>query len=198
MNDDYGIRISRIKFAVYTTVFGVLWGILEMTAGTWLQMLNVPFRGALLAGAGSVVLCAGRVFSPVYGSCLVMGVLAAAVKTISYSAFKLGPVSGILIEAALAEVILSAAGLSRVSVFLACLVNSLEGVPHFFVSNWIVYGGDIFSSYMRAVEKIQLMLGLSGGFWVKVLALWAAGHIAIGAASGAVAVYAVERLKHEI
>ena len=50
--------IDKKRVLVYTTVFGVLWGVLEMLLGTWLHMMRFPFTGALMAGIGGVVVSA--------------------------------------------------------------------------------------------------------------------------------------------
>lgn len=193
MND----HASRIRFAVYTTVFGVLWGLAEMFLGTWLKALNMPLKGAVMAAIGAVLLSAGRVYVPRRWSTLSTGLVAAALKMVSFSAFKLGPVSGIMIEALVMEAVFSVFGNGSAAVFWATLLACFEGVPHFFVSNWLVYGGGIFAAYMDAVARIQKMLGFSGDMWLKVLAVWAGAHLVIGALAGAGAAAVAGRIRRE-
>lgn len=188
----------RIKFLAYTTVFGVLWGLVEMFAGTYLKMMNFPFKGALMAGVGGIILCVERVYTPVRLATITTAAFAALMKIFSFSAFKLGPVAGILIEGAIIEAVLTLFGTSAASVFLAVLLACFEGVPHFFATNWIIYGGDIFKVYMEAVRAAQKFLRLGENAWVKVVAFWLLGHLVVGIAAGLSAVYITKKLENEI
>ena len=95
------------------------------------------------------------------------------------------------------EAVFSVFGTGRPAVFGAVVLASLEGVPHFFLSNWLIYGGGIFGAYMDAVAKIQKMLGLAGDVWLKVVGVWVAGHAFLGIIFGAIAVVVAKRIEHE-
>ena len=190
-------KISEIKFLVYTTVFGVLWGVFEMFIGTYLHLLNVPLRGAFMAGAGSVILCVSRFYVDKPGATLAMGMVAAAVKMLSFGAFKLGPVGGIIIESLIVEIVLTVFRLNLFSVFSACLLACLEGVPHFFATNWIIYGGDIFGAYLDVLKKISAIFGIKTEFYWKIIFLWVSAHLLIGSLAGLAALSMMRKLKNE-
>ena len=63
-------------------VFGTLWGISEITMGSVLHTLNIPFTGAFLAAIGLMIALVGRVFVPRKGSIFVHWLDRNAFKTI--------------------------------------------------------------------------------------------------------------------
>jgi hypothetical protein len=189
MRDD----AARIRTLVYTTLFGSLWGVLEMFLGGYLHMIQFPLRGALLAAIGSVLLCAARLRVDRPGATLAAGAVAAAVRLSAIGGFKLGPIVGIGIEAALLEAVLTGFGCGRPQFLAGCALACLEGIPHFFVTNWLFFGRGIFATYLEVVEKMQGFFGLPPGLWKAVVAVWAAAHLVLGLAAGAAAAALVRR-----
>jgi len=186
---------NKTRVLVFTTVFGALWGVLEMFLGSWFHMVQFPLAGAVMAAQGAVILCVERAYTPVFGASLWTGLVALALKSVSIGAVKLGPVAGILIEAVLAEAALTALGPRRTGFFVTGLACCLEGVPHFFVTNWIFYGKGIFSAYLGLVKALESFFGLGAGLWKEILAVWVAAHILLGLASGFAAVGVAKYLR---
>jgi len=186
---------EKIRFVVYTTIFGVLWGAAEMLLGTFLHMVQFPFRGALMASIGAIILCLGRTYTPVRGATVCTGIVALALKMISAGGFKMGPAVGIMIETFLAELVLSLFGTSRLSFTLACMLCALEGVAHFFITNWLTYGRGIFKAYMQVVTGLQKFFGFPDGFWKEVIAFWIIVHFLFGGAAAWVSIKAARRLR---
>jgi len=187
--------VERVRLIVYTTVFGVLWGILEMMLGSYLHMIQFPFRGAFMAGIGSVILCTERIYTDKPGATLSTGIVAVFFKLMSLGAFKLGPAAGILIESALAEMVLTLLGCGKMQFLLACLLACLEGIPHFFVTNWIFYGRGIFHTYLEAVRQMQFFFGIRSDFWKLAVGAWIFGHVLLGIASGILAGFILRQVK---
>jgi hypothetical protein len=179
---------DKKRLLVYTTVFGVLWGILEMVLGSWLHLMHFPFTGGLMAGIGGIVLCSERGFTPVRGATLWTGFVAVLFKCISAGGFSFGPVIAIAIETVVVEAVLSLMGVNAVSFFVGPLLSSLEAVPHVFVSNWLMFGVGIFKTYGKAVHQIQAFFGLSQDLWKVVAGVWLGGHLLLAVLSGALSV----------
>jgi len=177
-------RTERIKFLVYTSLFGVLWGAVEALLGSYLHLMQFPLRGAVMAGVGASIMCVERFYTPRFGASLATGLAALSVKLVSIGGFKFGPVVGILLEAFMVELVLSGGGLRKISLLAACLVCCLEGIPHFFVSNWIIYGKGIFATYLGLVKGLQEFFGLGPDLWKIILLFWIAAHVAIGLFAG--------------
>lgn len=186
---------EKIRFVVYTTIFGTLWGVSEMLLGTFLHMVQFPFRGALMASIGAIILCLGRSYTPVRGATLCTGIVALALKMISAGGFKLGPAVGIMIETLVAELVLSVFGISKLSFTLACLLCALEGVAHFFITNWMMYGRGIFKAYMQVVTSLQKFFGFPDGFWKEIVVFWVVCHFIFGGLAAWVSISAAKRLR---
>ncbi len=189
---------EKIKFLVSAVVFGAAWGALEAFLGSYLHMLNVPFRGAIMAGFACVLLSAGRAFAPYRFVTISSAFTACLMKLAGLGAFKLGPMAGILIEGLIAEAVFSSFGLNTASVFAASFLVCFEGIPHFFFTSWLMYGGGIFETYLRVVKKTAAVLGLPENAYVTVLLVWIAGHAAAAAIFGWLSAASVKKLKNEI
>lgn len=182
---------------VFTTIFGVLWGIVETLLGSYLHMFDPPFRGAVMAGIGAIILCTERLYTPSFGATLSTGVVAVAMKCLSVGAIRLPPAIAIGVESLMAELILTALGTGRIAFLLACIACCMEGIPHVIIAHRIIYGEGIFAAYLKVVEKFQASLGMGDNLWREVLLLWVAGHAAIGVVAGLGAISIGSYLRRE-
>lgn len=188
---------DRIRVLVYTTVFGVLWGVVETLVGTYLHVFDVPFKGAVMAAIGAIILCAERIYTPRFGATLSTGLVAVVLKCFSVGTVRLPPAIGMGVETLFAELVLTALGAGRLGLFFAPVACCLEGIPHMFVAQRLIYGEGVFDAYRRVIVKMQAAFGLGENLWVQVLLLWIAGHLLIGAVAGACAVGIGGYLKRE-
>ncbi|NLH38932.1 MAG: hypothetical protein GX445_02590 [Elusimicrobia bacterium] len=191
-------EISALKATVFPVVFGVMWGLFEMVFGSYLHMINFPLRGAVMAGFGAIFMCISRSYANRIGVTLLSSAVAIAVKLFSYGGFKLGPVIGIFIEGFLMELTFSALKFNMLSVFIASFLCVLEGVPHFFITTWIMYGGSIFDVYINALNNISKLFGFKSSFYIWILALWILCHIVIWIFSALISLKLIRWLKNEI
>ena len=83
---------DRIRVLVYTTVFGVLWGVVETLLGTYLHVLDIPFKGAVMAAIGAIILCAERLYTPRFGATISTGIVAVVLKCFSAGTVRIWPV----------------------------------------------------------------------------------------------------------
>ena len=186
---------DKIRFLVYTTIFGTLWGIAEAVAGTWLHMMQFPFRGALMAAIGCVALSIERSYTPHPWASLTTGLVAICFKMISIGALRIFAAAGIAIEALIAEIIFLVFGLNRFSIALAAIFCCLESIPHFFFTNWLLYGNNVFNTYLKAAHIISKTLPFSTQTAWLLFAFWIAGHLAIGAAAAYISIYSLRYLR---
>jgi hypothetical protein len=170
---------------VTMAVFGTLWGISEMSLGTVLKSLNVPLSGVVLSTIGLVVILVGRVFVPRRGSTLFVGVIACLLKLFSLGGVIVGPMVGILSEAIIAELALSALGRPRRAAFLvAGALGVLWPLAQPFITNPLLFGRTLFTVWLDLLDLGSRLFGLdsSAALWI-VLGLVVV-HVAIGLAAG--------------
>ena len=170
---------------VTIAVFGTLWGIVEMSLGTVLKSLNVPFSGVVLSAIGLTVALVGRVFVPRRGSTLFVGVIATLLKLFSLGGVILGPMIGILSEALVAEIALSALGRPRrLSFLVAGAVGVLCPLVQPFVTNPLLFGRTLFTVWLDLLDLGNRMFGLDSGAVLWIVVALVAVHAAIGLVAG--------------
>ena len=90
---------------VYATVFGSLWGALEITLGALIHALRIPLSGVWMAAAGVIILICGLMVYPHRGFAIRAGVVCMLLKLVNPSiAFVLAAIS-IMMEAIAVEII---------------------------------------------------------------------------------------------
>jgi hypothetical protein len=170
---------------VILTVFGTLWGAIEISLGSLLHLLNVPLSGAFLGAAGLAIALIGRLFVPRPGSTLYIGVVAMLLKLFSIGSVVLGPMVGILMEAVLAEAVLTLFGRpSRTAFVTAGALGVLWNVVQPFFTGLLFFGRSIFVVWLDLLDTGSRLFGLDEtAVWAIVLGL-AAIHLLIGAVAG--------------
>ena len=144
---------ERDRFWAYVTVFGTLWGGLELTLGTFLHVLHVPKTGFIMVALSAILLMAQRRIFPVRWSTLAAGVVAACIKSLSPGGIIAGPIFGILSEALIIELCLMLSQKSVITSMWASFVSLLWSQLQSVFKMWIYYGNDFISSIVKVVEK---------------------------------------------
>jgi hypothetical protein len=181
---------------VTLAVFGVLWGVVEISLGSVLKSLNIPLSGVVLSTIGLTVAMVGRVFVPRRGSTLFIGILACILKLFSLGGVIIGPMIGILSEAVIAELALSLSGKPRrMSFIISGALGVLWCLVQPFITNPLIFGRSIFMAWLDMLDMGARLLGISQDtVWLIVLIL-AAIHIAIGVVAGLFAWEVGQRLQ---
>jgi ABC-type thiamin/hydroxymethylpyrimidine transport system permease subunit len=177
-----------VRDLVYIGVFGALWGAAEMTLGSLLHVLNVPFSGAVLAGIGITIALIGRLFVPRTGSVLFIGLVTALLKMLSLGGIVLNPMIGIVAESLLAEVVLTLWGRPRRASFVvAGGLAVFWPFVHPFFTQGILAGQGILTVYGWTLEKGANLLGLDPSALLLVLGGLVGVHWLIGIIAGLLA-----------
>lgn len=173
------------KELVTMAVFGALWGAVEISLGSVLKALHLPFNGAFLATAGLAIALTGRLFVPRRGATLFVGVIATLLKLFSIGGVVIGPMIGILSEALLAEVALSLLGRpSRVAFLIAGALGVCWTVVQPFFTGALLFGRDMVEVWLELVEQGSRLLGLAPGAAVWIVVALVALHALLGAFGG--------------
>lgn len=178
------MKLSTRELATIA-VFGTLWGISEITLGSVLKSLNVPFSGAVLAAIGLTIALIGRVFVPKKGSTLFIGVIAMLLKLFSLGGVIIGPMVGIFSEALVAELVLSLLGTPRrFSLILAGALGVAWTLVQPFVTGPLLFGRSLFVVWLDLLDSGSRLLGLSGDAVLWIVAAMLAIYLFIGCMAG--------------
>lgn len=181
---------------VTLTVFGALWGVVEISAGSILHVLNVPLSGAILAAAGLTIALTGRIFVPRRGSTLFIGVIAMVLKLFSIGSVVAGPMIGILAEATIAELALSVFGSpSSLSFMVAGAFGVLWTMIQPFVTGLLLFGRDIFVIWLDLIDMGSRLFGLETTAVVWVVLVLVILFSLIGVVAGRLAWDVGQRLR---
>jgi hypothetical protein len=170
---------------VNIAVFGTVWGLIEISLGTVLKSLNIPMSGLVLGALGLVVVLTGRRFVPYRGATLFMGIIAMLLKLFSLGGVVIGPMIGILSEALLAELVLSAAPRPGRLVFvLAGMLGVVSTVLQPFVTGPLLFGRTILVVWLDLIDRASYVLGLDPkAVWI-VLLVYVGIHLLVGGLAG--------------
>jgi hypothetical protein len=170
---------------VTLAVFGVLWGIVEISLGTVLKSLNVPLSGVVLGAIGLSIALVGRIFVPRKGSTLFIGVIAMILKLFSLGGVIIGPMIGIMSEAIIAELILSTSGKpSRFKLILAGSLGVLWSMIQPFITSPLLFGRSVLMVWLNLLDQGRRLFGISGETAWAIVLVMAVVHLVIGGLAG--------------
>ncbi|MGC4115652.1 MAG: hypothetical protein QM765_13815 [Myxococcales bacterium] len=166
--------------------FGALWGSVEITLGSFLHTLKVPFSGAVLAAIGAALLVAERQVAPARGLSLATALIASLCKSLSPGGVILGPMLGISVEGLLVELALLAAPRFAGSAALAGTLAAVWAVFQKVLVGFVLYGGTALELYKAVLKKAGEWLGHSdAGWWIAAVLVVAIATIgAVGGVLG--------------
>ena len=177
-------------------VFGTLWGISEITMGSVLHTLNIPFTGAFLAAIGLMIALVGRVFVPRKGSTLFIGLIAMLLKLFNLGGIVIGPMLGIFSEAILAEIVLTLFGKPRRS---SLIVAGASGVIFTliqpFITGPLLFGRTLFVVWLDLIDLGSRFLGLNESAIFLIVGGLLLIYLVIGSVAGWLAWLIASQLK---
>ena len=178
------MKLSTRELATIA-VFGTLWGISEISLGSVLKSLNIPFSGAVLAAIGLVIALVGRAFVPKKGSTLFVGVIAMLLKLFSLGGVIIGPMVGIFSEALVAEIVLSLTGKPRrFSFVLAGALGVIWTLLQPFVTGPLLFGRTLFVVWLDLLDTGTRFLGLNANAAFVIVVALLAIYLVIGCVAG--------------
>jgi hypothetical protein len=181
------MRLS-LKELTIVAALGSLWGSSEISLGSFLHVWNVPFTGTILGGIGIAIALVARLVVPRRGSTLMLAIIASLLKALSVGGVVLAPMIAIVMEGAIADVVLSVAGRPRRLTF--CLAGALAvgwNLVHPLVVQGLLFGAGIITTYERLIQQGASLLGLSSTSVVAVLAGLLVLHLIAGTLAGLIA-----------
>jgi hypothetical protein len=177
-----------LKELTIVAALGALWGSVEMTLGSFLHVINVPFTGVVLGSIGICIALVGRVVVPRPGSTVSIALIAALLKALSIGGVVLSPMIAIVMEGLLADLVLSVSGRPRRGAFvLAGSVAVTWNALHMVLIQGLVFGAGIIQMYVIMVQKGAMLFHVPASSVVVVLIVIVAMHVVTGAVAGLVA-----------
>jgi hypothetical protein len=168
----------------HAALFGSLWGAAEASLGTVLKAAHVPLAGILMASVGVLCLLTVRRLQPAVGISVVTGAVAAFLKVFSLGGLVLGPAVGILAEAALVELAMTATASSAIGAVVGGALALAEAPLHMVFTAVVITGPEAAAALGRAARALAAELSIPEASPLAVLAGVAAVSALVGAVVG--------------
>jgi len=181
----------KTRDLVYIAILGAVWGVLELTLGSYLHIIfpqvTTPLvgSGTILTALGMIIALTGRRFIPRLGTVFMIGVVVAIIKALSVGGVKLSPMVAILIECLLAEL-----GLAlfrrpeKLGYVLAGALALLWTFLHKFFGSYVFLGKSIGQVYQSLLGQGAAALGISVQQAFAILLVFVAIRLVIGGVAG--------------
>ena len=177
---------NKNRFLVRLALFSALWSILETTLGMIFKGMRLPFGGALMSGLAMILILTSRAYIPYRGSIVALGLITALIRFISTGVLMPGPTIAIIMETALAEMILLSTGYKNWSVRLTAVIGVLYTMVHPFITHKLLFGLNTLALYQSLFEKASEFMHLSRVPIALIVLLYSLMHILIGLTAGMV------------
>ena len=150
-------------------VVGGLWASIEIIVGSFLHNARIPMAGSMLAVVGTVLLIGFYQMWPQRGLIIRAGLITAIMKSVSPSAFILGPMTGIMLEAILLELMILIFGNNLFGLMIAGIASVSSALMHKLINLLIFYGFDLIQIYVNIVNFALKQFGLEKAEPVQIL-----------------------------
>ncbi len=141
-------------------IAGGLWASFEIIVGSMLHNLHIPFSGTLLATFSVILMISFVQVWNINGLIWRAGIICGLMKSLSPSAVILGPMTGIMMEAFLMDLMIYLAGRHLVGYILGGIAALLSAIVHKLASLFILYGTDLVTIYVNLFEFIKRQLNM--------------------------------------
>lgn len=145
---------------IRAAVVGGLWASIEIIIGSFLHNARIPMAGSMLAFTGTVLLIGFYQLWPQKGLIIRAGLITAIMKSVSPSAFILGPMTGIMLEAVLLELMILIFGNNLFGLMIAGIASVSSALMHKLINLLIFYGFDLIQIYVNIVNFALKQFGL--------------------------------------
>ena len=170
---------------VTMSVFGALWGLVEISLGSVFHAINLPLTGMMLAIIGVMIASLGRLFVPRRGSTIFIGIIAMVLKLFSIGNVVIGPMVGILSEVLIAELILDIYLKPTMLAFIfACAGAALWTIVQPFVTGVLLFGRNLVVVWLDLLDSGSRLLGLPPQTALWIVAVMVSLHLLLGGVGG--------------
>jgi len=176
------VKISKEKKDLWlkAAVVGGLWASVEIIIGSFLHNARLPFAGTTLAFAGTILLIGFYQIWPQKGLIIRAGLITAIMKSVSPSAIIIGPMTGIMFEAILLELVILIAGNNLISLMFASSLSLSSALFHKVMTLLIMFGFDLIKVYVNIINFALKQFGIQDAEALEILLALLSVYVAFG------------------
>jgi len=150
-------KLSRQEI-IYIAILAGIWGAVEITLGTTLQIAKVPMRGMILTFLSAIILIVSRRLVDFRGALILIGAICAGFKVASMGGFVLTPVIAIIAQSVLAEIVFAVLKYSLFSSIFAGVAVMFYTIVHMIGAHLLFFGFEIVKIYDGIYRELHKLL----------------------------------------
>lgn len=179
------LKIEKLSESnlVNTAVFAAVWGLAEISIGTFLHASKIPFHGAIMSLAAISILVTAKSVLNYKGSLILLGIVTATFRLFLGVGFNITPFAAILIESLIAEIILNRFGFNRITCVITGALIMTYTLLHGLIMQAIFLGTDIYKVYYQLILNFTNKIGLAENIVLIALLSVPFVHLTFGALS---------------
>ena len=135
-------------------LIGIIWGLIEILFSPIIKLIQPALFGFTMPFITVLIILIGRYYVPHYGSIILMGIIAAVMKYLLSGMVLHGAFMAILLEALLAEIILSILNMKLVSYILVGISTELYSAIHPLISKGLFCQSAHFLKFKKLLINI--------------------------------------------
>ena len=135
-------------------LIGIIWGLIEILLSPIIKSIQPALFGFIMPFITVLIILIGRYYVPHYGSIILMGIIAAVMKYLLSGMVLHGAFMAILLEALLAEIILSILNMKLVSYILVGISTELYSAIHPLISKGLFCQSAHFLKFKKLLINI--------------------------------------------
>jgi len=166
------------------SVFGCLWGVLEMTLGSMLHLFNIPFRGLIICSIVLLFILPSAKLINKRGAIIYMALVACIIKIFSIGGFKISPVIAILFEGLVLEFVFLFLKYNIVGFIIGAVIFCLMPIFHqVFITSFLFGINPINFATELLIQLKKINLGFNISIFFIVI-FYILVHLILGIISG--------------
>lgn len=189
---------SKSRNIAFIAIFGSIWGIIEVSVGTYLHIFRFPFAGALMSSLALLVILSGAVFIDEKSAIIKIGVVACFVRIFSVGSIIISPLISMAIEAIIVNVIILIFKKNIFSFILTGVTVVTYTFFHKFIAQGILFGKGIFKMYTDVLNEGSKLFGIDIRYAFLIILLLILLHIILGVITGISAFYLANQAKKRL
>lgn len=189
---------SKSRNIAFIAIFGTIWGIIEVSVGTYLHIFRFPFAGALMSSLALLIILSGSVFIDEKLAIIKIGAVACFVRIFSVGSIIISPLISMAIEAIIANVIILIFSKNVFSFILTGITIVTYTFFHKFIAQGILFGKGIFKMYIDVLNEGSKILGIDIHYAFLIIFLLILLHIILGIITGISAFYLANQAKKRL
>ena len=169
---------------VNTAVFAAIWGLAEISFGSFLHASKIPFRGAIMSLVAVLILISARSVLRYRGSLILLGIVTATFRLFLGVGFNITPFVAIILEALIAEIIINRVGFIRWTAILSGILIMIYSLSHGLIMQAVFLGADIYQIYYNMILRITDAISISENVVLAIILTIPFLYIFMGAMAG--------------